>query len=252
MTMRVRLAWGMVAVGVCCGLTTRAGLAGTNRWDRSLAVGVTLTDGNSQSTLATGSAKVERDWEHQAVRVGVDATYGKTQTETDDGRKVDEVTAQNVKGSANYKWKTNPVYYYGDATLLHDKVSEVRYRLIVGPGVGIYLYEGKDARLGVEAGVAYVKEDMERTADDDYLAYRLGERYECRISATAKAWQSVEYLPKADDLGNYLLAAELGVEAALSARTNLRLVAQDKYDSEPADNLEKNDLIVTAGVGMNF
>ena len=89
-------------------------------------------------------------------------------------------------------------------------------------------------------------------ANNDYLALRFAERYSCQATKTAKLVQSLEYVPEAEDFDNYLLTGEIGVEAAMSERLNLRVVVQDKYDSTPAANAECNDVSLIAGVGLSL
>ena len=59
-------------------------------------------------------------------------------------------------------------------------------------------------------------------------------------------------MAEAEDFDNYLLTGEIGVEAAMSERLNLRVVVQDKYDSTPAANAEYNDVSLIAGVGLSL
>ena len=65
-------------------------------------------------------------------------------------------------------------------------------------------------------------------------------------------WGAVEYLPIADNLSDYLLNGELGTEAALNAKLSLRVVAQDRYNSEPPTDRKSNDLLMTAAVVYKF
>ena len=62
----------------------------------------------------------------------------------------------------------------------------------------------------------------------------------------------MEYLPEAEDFDNYLLTAEVGIEAAVSTRVSLRVVLQDKYDNTPALGAERNDLSLIAGLGFTL
>jgi putative salt-induced outer membrane protein YdiY len=116
----------------------------------------------------------------------------------------------------------------------------------------------------VEGGLAYIWEEEYETlsAEDDgsgtgdltdnYLSIRFGQHYDYKLSETAMLWQSLEFLPRADDFENYLFNAEAGVEAALTAMLNLRFVLQDRYNSEPPPGLEKNDVAVITALVFKF
>ena len=136
-----------------------------------------------------------------------------------------------------------------DVSALYDDIAKVDYRVILNPGLGAYLVKHDRLTFSVEAGPAYVIEKVDGETDD-YLALRLAERIDFTLSPTAKVWQSAEYLPKIDDFDAYLLNAELGVEAALNSRLNLRVVLQDKYNSTPAGGLDKNDVALIAGISV--
>ena len=49
-----------------------------------------------------------------------------------------------------------------------------------------------------------------------------------------------------------LINAEIGTEAKLTDNMSLRLVLSDKYDSEPADGIDENDLSLVASVSMKM
>jgi putative salt-induced outer membrane protein YdiY len=87
---------------------------------------------------------------------------------------------------------------------------------------------------------------------DDYFAVRFGQRLTQALGPSAKLWESVDYVPTADDFSDYLLISEVGVEAAMNSRLSLRVVLQDKYDSTPGEGLEKNDLTLIAGIGVKL
>lgn len=214
----------------------------------ALNAGLTLTDGNSETMQANASLVTEGERKGLgSVRAGIEAQYGET---TVDGEK--DTTVNNARGFVNARKTVTPrTFGYLDASVMHDDIADIQYRATVGPGLGVYLVKNDKTALSAEAGPSYVWEKVDGKRDD-YLALRFAERFSQVLSPTAKAWQAVEYLPKADDFGDYLLRAEAGIEATLTTRMNLRLVLQDTYDSTPGKDLEKNDLTLIAGVGIKL
>ena len=138
-----------------------------------------------------------------------------------------------------------------DLSVLTDDIADIRYRVTLGPGLGAYLVKNAKTSLSAEVGPSYIWEEV-GDIRNDYFAVRFAERFEHVLSATAKIWQSVEYIPKADDFSDYLLNMEVGIEAAINSHVNLRLVLQDKYDSTPGVDLEENDLTLIAGIGVKL
>jgi putative salt-induced outer membrane protein YdiY len=121
----------------------------------------------------------------------------------------------------------------------------------VGPGVGRYFLMSNTQKLSGEIGPTYIRQKLAGETDGT-LALRVAERYELKVSTTASLWESVEYLPASDDFGNYLLNAEVGAEAAMNTKLNLRLVVQDKFNSDPAPGKDDNDLILIGGLSYKL
>lgn len=212
----------------------------------TVSLGVTMTDGNSKTLQANGAVVSEGEKVGLgSVRAGIEANYGESTVNSNK-----ETTVKNAKAFVNVK-KTITARTFGsvDATVLYDDIAKVDYRATLGPGLGAYLVKSEKTSLSLEAAPTYVWENVEDKYDA-YFAVRFAERFTQAMGGKAKMWQSAEFLPKATDFGDYLLTAEVGVEAPLSAKVNLRLVLQDKYDSMPGENLERNDLAIIAGVSL--
>lgn len=224
----------------------------------SLTAGISLADGNSETLQANAGLLSEGEKEGLgSVRAGAEGNYGETTTRTTDepsGTTVNnnETTVDNAKVFLNTK-KTLSQRFFGyiDTTGLYDDIAKIDYRATIGPGLGAYAVKNERTTLSAEVGPSYVWEKVD-SISDDYLAVRFEERFTHKISDTAHVWQSAEFLPKAEDFGNYLLNAEAGIEAAMNASVALRLVIQNKYDSEPGANLEQNDLTLIGGLSVKI
>ncbi len=230
-------------------------------WVTTLNAGLTLTDGNSETLGANVGLVVTGEKEGLgSVIIGADANYGEstltTETTDADGNavvtKADEKTVENAKAFFNVKKTLSPMTFVSlDGSVLYDDIALIDYRTTLGPGLGFYVVKNDKRELSLEAGPSYVWEKVDG-ASNDYLALRFAERYSCQITSTAKVVQSLEYLPEAEDFDNYLLTAEVGIEAAVSTRVSLRVVLQDKYDNTPALGAERNDLSLIAGLGFTL
>ena len=231
-------------------------------WTTALNAGLTMTDGNSETMAANVGLTTEGVKDGLgSVIAGADFNYGEstvssTATDPATGESVvtetEETTVENAKVFANAKKTLSPkTFAYLDGSVLYDDVALIDYRATLGPGLGFYLRKNDKRQLSLEAGPSYVWEKVDG-ASNDYLALRFAERYSCQATKTAKLVQSLEYLPEAEDFDNYLLTAEVGVEAAMNDHLSLRIVLQDKYDSTPAPGAERNDLSLIAGLGFTL
>jgi putative salt-induced outer membrane protein YdiY len=236
---------GTVALGAA-GLQAQDATLATNappKWESSAAAGFTLTQGNSDSVLFTAQVLTQKKWDIHEVRLGADVTYG----ETDDVKSAD---AAHAFGQYNRLF-TERFYGYGRIDALHDAVADIEYRFLLSPGVGYYLIKNATTTLSVEGGPGFIfeKQGGEETG---YVTARLAERLEHKFNENVRLWQSVEFLPQVDDLDNFLINAEIGVEAKLTERFSMKVFAVDNYDNEPAEGRESNDIKVVTALAYTF
>jgi putative salt-induced outer membrane protein YdiY len=239
-----KLMIGLLALGV----VAAAQAEGLSGFETSFNAGLTLTDGNSETLSANSSLITEGEKEGLgSVLAGVEANYGQDKKDGATDRLVND-----VKAYANTKKTLSKMTFASvDLSAVHDEIAAIDYRVVAGLGLGAYVVKNEKRELSFEAGPAYLWERLDGDRDH-YMTLWFAERYTCQVSETAKIWQAVKYTPKASNFGTYLLSGELGIEAAVNSRVNLRLVLQDDYDSRPAAGKERNDLSLVAGLGINL
>lgn len=233
----------------------------TNQWDSSIAVGLTLTRGNSETFLSTLTFKAIRKTTNNEVLLGAAGSYGETTIEVTeekaDGTKVkrDETrtTVANAAayGQFNYLF-TDRIYGGGRVDFVHDSIADLSYRVTVSPLAGYYVIKNPKAKLSFEFGPSGVFERQEGTNSSQYAALRLGDRFEYKFTPKSKVWQSFDVIPQVDRFSNYLLVTEVGAEAALTQQFSLRAVLQDTYDNEPAPKRKNNDLKLITSLVYKF
>jgi putative salt-induced outer membrane protein YdiY len=247
-----RILLSFVVILLAAAVSARAEAPAAPKWTTSVNLGLNMNRGNSKNTAANGSIVSERKGDKHEITLGAEGNYGQSEETQADGSKEMNTTVQNEKGYGKYRYLfTDRNYGYFNGELSQDKIADIKYRLIVGPGLGRYLIKSDKNTLGTEAGISWIK-DKVADVEGDRFALRAAETYEWKISETAKIWQNVEYLPALDDFNNYLVNGEVGVEAAMNTKFSLRVVAQDKYNNKPASDKEKNDFILTAGIGCKL
>ncbi|MEO6035338.1 MAG: DUF481 domain-containing protein [Verrucomicrobiota bacterium] len=212
-------------------------------WDTSAALGFTLTRGNSDTLLFTGNILTGKKWDQNELAFGADATYGENNSVKN---------AESLHGFGQYnRLFTERAYGYVRLDGLHDSIADVEYRLTLSPGVGYYFVKEENTKLSGEVGPAFI---YEKQGDQTrgYFTARLAERFEHKFNDRAKIWQSVEILPQVDNLDNYIINAEIGLETTLTAKLSLRTYLQDTYDNQPAPGRKKNDLKLVTALAYKF
>lgn len=213
------------------------------KWETSAAAGFTLTQGNSDSVLFTAQVLSQKKWDQNEVRLGADATYGETE---------DVKSADAVHGFGQYnRLFTERTYGYVKLDALHDAIADIEYRFMLSPGAGHYFIKNQTTTLSAEVGPGFI---YEKQGDDSrgYITARLAERFEHKFNENVRLWQSIEFLPQVDDLNNFLLNAEIGVEAKLTQKLSLKVFAVDNYDNEPAEGRKENDIKLVTAMAYTF
>ena len=222
---------------------TAAGPTNKPVWESTLTFGLTLTSGNSDTLLANTSFATHRDNPTNEWLLGADAAYGENNSVKN---------AETLHGYGQYNHRFSDRWFgYVRADGLHDGIADVDYRVTLSPGAGYYFIKRKETTLAAEAGPAVLLEKL----DGEHKIYctpRLAERFEHKLDAHARVWQNVEFLPQVDKPENFLLNAEVGVEAALTKKLSLRTVVDDNYANIPAPGREDNDVKIVSGLVYKF
>ena len=228
-----------IALIAAAGISARAEEAAAPKYETSLALGIMGTDGNSDLKQATANLLSLRKAADSECKAGFDLAYGEIGGNT---------TNNNIKVFTGYRRNVNDrLYGYFDLSYFYDEIADIDYRVTASPGLGYFLLKDAAQSLAAELGPSYIWEKV-GGVEDDFPAVRFFEKYERKLSDTSKVWESVEYLPRFDDFSDYMLNAEIGVEAAMNSSLSLRLVLVDKYDSTPAPEKKENDVTVTGSL----
>lgn len=221
------------------------------KWASSAAVGLTLTSGNSETTLATLSASTDRKSDQSELSIEADGSYGRSKTS---GQTATTTTAELLHGFVQYNWLfTRRAYGFGRVEGLHDGVADIKYRATLSTGAGYYLVKATNIDLSMDVGPGYVFQKLGNDSTS-YATVRAGEKFHWAFSDRARLWQTAEILPQVDRLRNYIVNAEVGIEADLTKdkKFSLRSYVTDTYNNEPAVGRLKNDLSWITAIAYKF
>jgi putative salt-induced outer membrane protein YdiY len=235
-------------------------------WGTSLALGFTLTEGNSNTLLLTSALTASREKNGNLWDLRLAGAYGENEVEstnTVDG--VETTTSENqqsvgeIVALAKYgRLLSERAYVGAQADFLHDALQDIKYRVTLGVPFGYFLIKDDNLRLNVEAGPSYT---FSKVGQDELnsAGWFASQRLEWDISETAKVFEQVTYNGsfEGQDLedgrsfsasDNYYVVAEAGLEAALSSSMSLVVSVRDDYINivDPAN--ERNDLSVVTAI----
>ena len=220
-------------------------------WESSVAAGLTLTRGNSDTLLASVLEETHKKWAHDELNFGAGITYGETKLP---GATNSTVNANTGNGFIQYNHLFNErLYGYAHADAMYDDLADVKYRVSLSPGAGYYFIKDKRKDLSAEIGPGYVIQRL-GTANSSFATLRAGEKFHLEISDRARCWETVDVSPQVDKFSNYIVNAEVGIEGDLTQdkKMRLRCTLQDTYNNQPATDREKNDTKLITSIVYKF
>jgi putative salt-induced outer membrane protein YdiY len=212
-------------------------------WKSEIEVGATGYRGNNDSELFLLRARTERKRDEQVLRLAARASVGNKDGERD--RENGEVEAA-LRNTIHERW-----YYTAEVRYFTDAIADVDYQFVSVLSPGYDVIRTDTAHLALEIGPAYIAE-KKGDEEKDFAAARFAIMMDKLIDARVLVWERFEYLPALEDAGVYLILAEVGVETALTDWFRLRTVLQQRYDSTPAEDKEKQDLFLSASLVAVF
>lgn len=219
-------------------------------WASKISLGADMKSGNTESDAFSGRVETEKFFGRTLLMSYVEGAYEETETKDSEGVKTKNTTTGNVRANLNVKRRFDGLFVFGDVSLLHDDVADVKLRGIESVGVGTFLIDSATTRFFVEGGLAYVHE---RTSEDDeYFALRFAERFDWQFSDTVKLWELVEAIPEIKDFGNVLITAEAGLETKITERLALSVKYRLLYDAEPSGGAEHTDRVFSTQLSLTF
>ena len=214
------------------------------KWESAVSAGLTLTRGNSQSTLFTADFLTQKKTPFNEYQIGLAGAYSEQSSQ-------ETVNQYKVFGQWNHLF-TERFFGYVRADGLRDIIADIDYRATVGPGVGYYLLKEKNTTLAFEGGGAFEVQKLDNGSDDTFMTMRAAERFEHKFNDSVRLWQNVEILPQVDRWDNYVVNFEIGVEAMLTKSFSMKTFLDDTYNNRPAPGKLKNDAKIVAAIGYKF
>ncbi len=221
----------------------------TTAWDRSILFGFNYTEGNSNTTSINLNGKAVRDLEKSSWRFEADYNYANAASDPGDPR---EKTKDNMRVNGEYKNIVSSTYFAGlGSSYTYDSIADVDFRSILSPSIGGFLYRKNKSSVSLEGGPSYVWESLGGIGDE-YPAFRVANRIVVRLTDTSLIYQSGEYLISLTDNSNYLLNAEVGIEAAVVSNISLSFSVRDYYINQPAGGRRPNDVYTITALKLMF
>ncbi|MDH4062945.1 MAG: DUF481 domain-containing protein [Acidobacteriota bacterium] len=207
-------------------------------WTGSLAAGLALTQGNSDTSTVNVAFDTKRD-------TGSDYLFKSTGLFIR-GESEGALTTNRLALDARVDRKLNDrTSLYVQGVYLRDQFKQIDY--LVSPTVGVsqWLVKNDRTELAFDGGVGLV---WEKNPDRDVQtsgAVTVGQNFKQKLSETAEVTQRVSALWKMDDFNDALYIFGVGVAANLTAQTQIKAELLDTYKNRtPSPDVQTNDVAV--------
>lgn len=161
-----------------------------------------------------------------------------------------ESTVFNSKGYTQYDHFLNKqLYLYATGALENDKFRDINLRSSAGIGSGYQVYETKDMKLSVEAGLNYISTDFKQAEDDRYTSGRWALKYNQLVFNDVKFFHQHEVLFSLEEIANTLVFSKTGLRVPIANNLNASTQLNVDYANLPADGRKHTDKTLLFSIG---
>jgi putative salt-induced outer membrane protein len=215
-------------------------------WTGSAGFGLALNRGNTDTTNINLSFEATRDpktkdvWKFQALYLRGDTN--------------DTTTADRLSAAARYERSLNErVFVFGDLAYLRDQFKSIDYHVAPSGGIGYRLVSTERVEFAVDTGLGVKWEKNPGLELRTAAVFTSGDKFEYKLSPTAKITQSFAGLWDIEEWGNALHTFACGVAASMTTRSQLKLEVLDTYATRPpSPEIKQNDVALLAALVYKF
>ncbi len=142
---------------------------------------------------------------------------------------------------------------FGQLRYLHDTFKEIDYLIAPIAGVGYKIISVPTTALTVDAGVGGVWEKNPGLDTSGSGAINLGQNFSYKFSTTSTLTQAITGLWKTSDFGDVLYTVRVGVAAALTTKSQLKVELLETYKTlPPSPSVQKQDVALLTSLVYAF
>ncbi len=163
------------------------------------------------------------------------------------------VSANSIAGSEKTEYQLSPkTYLFSLVGTGYDEVRHIDAQVEVGPGFGVELLKMTNFVWKGEAGFNFQQQYFSDNNEHTAYSIRIAEIFAWRVWDKLTADLKFEFFPNVAEFGEYRFRLESNLRYPVSDRLSLNLDLIDIYDTQPANDVSRNDLQIRSTIGINF
>lgn len=218
--------------------------ADKRHWTGSIAAGVTLQRGNTNSSQGSLSMDAERDLRDS--RFIANGMFVRS-TESD-GTHAESATA-DLRAERN---ASERMFGFAGIGYERDTAQDLSGRASLSTGLGVHALNEKIYTLNLYGGVAYTVERQTNASTDRGFEPLMGSEFKWQISDTAGFSNRIVIYPNAIGGGGKRITVQSELTTRITERIGLQIAALQKYRENVTDSHKHTDTSLFAGVTTNF
>jgi putative salt-induced outer membrane protein YdiY len=222
-------------------------------WAGAITLGLSGTQGNAETTTLTAGLNAVRPTRADKTTVYFNAIKASALIEG-----IEASTAEAMRGGWAYDRNAGSRLFLNSFNDYEfDRFQNLDLRFVLGGGLGYVVWRGERGRLDVMGGGAYNHEAFASNGDSPAFSRNSGEAYAgdeltYRLNSVTSLFQKARIFPNLSDRGEYRLNFDGGATTQLTQWLTWTISVSNRLLSNPIVGREKNDLLYTTGIGVNF
>ena len=215
-------------------------------WAGTFGAGLAVTNGNSDTSNFNVTAKAAYDPANPHLAT-LDALYLRG---SNDGETIVSRTSLNIRDDYSL---TERAGVFGQFRYLRDVFKGIDYLAAPTVGVAYKVINRERTRFNVDAGVGVAWErdtDLGTVTTDG--AVTIGEVFTHQLTGTSTITHFATGLWKAGDFADALYTVNVGLAAAITSRTQLKLELLELYKTQPPPGRLSQDVSFITSVVYSF
>lgn len=231
---------------------------GEESWDGQIAFSASSATGNTENTvlgLAFDARRIHGRYTHD-IQSGIN--YVESSKTNDDGDRVSERTQDRWFAQYRLEAQTaDRTFVYGRVRYEEDQFSGFENRVFLGAGIGHNWIETDGMKWSVLAGPGYQYAELERSEDTEMteaddpsgLAVYAGSVFNWDVRENVVFDHSLDATWTED---NTTAETVFGLKTKLTESISSRLNYRIKHETDPPENREATDTLLSASVVYGF
>jgi putative salt-induced outer membrane protein YdiY len=224
-------------------------------WTLAANASLALAKGNSDTETFGAGVTAVRATRTDKTSINFNTLYGRD-------NKASLTTANTTGGGLRYDHNLNPkLFAFGSGDFLTNGLQDLDFRSTLSGGFGWHALKDKNQWLDVLGGVAWTRESYSAVtttepitpaSTNSFAALNLGEQYNRKFGASSLFTEQANFFPDMSNLGRIQFNVNSSFTTKIAKMLNWVTTFTDNYTSFPPAGTQKNDLILTTGLGVTL